>query len=196
MTENTAVQCCNSNAATERAPAATRIFTPRVDIVENETGVLLYADLPGVRPEDVDLRFEQGELTLVGKVQPRQRSGRVLFGEYEVGDTFFSRIAQEFEEETNAKIVDCQYLFVVENRMRLSGTLLQGLEHYVAVTLDREDITSRETHLAQHWLPLASLKDYDLRPWIVRDVIAEGRLQQVRHLVVPLDSDEHITEPD
>jgi ADP-ribose pyrophosphatase YjhB (NUDIX family) len=115
-------------------------------------------------------------------------------GGYEVGDTLFSRIAQEFEEETNARVVDCQYLFVVENRMRLNGTLLQGLEHYVAVTLDREDITSRETHLAQHWLPLSSLKDYDVRPWIVRDVVAEGRLQHVRHLVVPLESHEHITK--
>jgi len=86
MTENTTVECCNGNTMTERAPAATRIFTPRVDIIENETGVLLYADLPGVRPEDVDLRFEHGELTLIGKVQPRQSTGRVLFGEYEIGD--------------------------------------------------------------------------------------------------------------
>jgi HSP20 family protein len=91
MTENTAVQCCN-DVATERAPVPTRVFTPRVDIVENENGVLLYADLPGVRPEDVDLRFEQGELTLVGKVQPRTPSGRILFGEYEVGD--FQRVFQ------------------------------------------------------------------------------------------------------
>lgn len=92
MTENTAAQCCNGNVATEHAPTSTRIFTPRVDIIENETGVLLYADLPGVRPEDVDLRFEQGELTLIGKVQPRTASGRVLFAEYELGD--FQRVFQ------------------------------------------------------------------------------------------------------
>jgi len=92
MNENTAVQTRNGNVATERPMAGTRIFTPRVDIVENEAGVLLYADLPGVRPEDVDLRFEQGELTLVGRVQPRPTSGRILFGEYEVGD--FQRVFQ------------------------------------------------------------------------------------------------------
>jgi len=104
-----------------------------------------------------------------------------------VGDTFVSRLGQEFEEESNAKIVDCQYLFVVENRLRVNGELMQSVDHYFAVTLDREDIESRERHLAQHWLPISTLKEYDLRPWIVRDVIAEGRLHSVRHLVVPLD---------
>jgi ADP-ribose pyrophosphatase YjhB (NUDIX family) len=108
-------------------------------------------------------------------------------GEYEVGDTFVSRLRQEFEEESNAKIVDCRYLLVVENRLRVSGKLIQGIEHYFAVTLDREDIESRERHLSQHWLPISTLKDYDLRPWIVRDVIFEGQLHSVRHLVVPLD---------
>lgn len=108
-------------------------------------------------------------------------------GQYEVGDTFASRLRQEFEEETNAQVVGCQYLFVVENRLRWAGKLIQSLEHYFAVTLDRGDIETRESHLSQHWLPIASLKDYDLRPWIVRDVIADGRLHSVRHLVVPLD---------
>jgi ADP-ribose pyrophosphatase YjhB (NUDIX family) len=109
-------------------------------------------------------------------------------GGYEVGDTLVGRLRQEFEEETNARVVDCRYLFVVENRLRHRGKLLHGLEHYFAVTLDREDIESRESLLAQYWLPVSSLKDYDLRPWVVRDVIAEGRLHQVSHLVVPLDS--------
>lgn len=108
-------------------------------------------------------------------------------GGYEVGDTFVSRLRQEFEEESNAKIVDCQYLFVVENRDRVNGELRQAVDHYFAVTLDREDIESRERHLAQYWLPISTLKEYDLRPQVIRDVIAEGQLHSVRHLVVPLD---------
>jgi ADP-ribose pyrophosphatase YjhB (NUDIX family) len=107
-------------------------------------------------------------------------------GEYEVGDTLVSRLRQEFEEETTAKLVDCHYLFVVENRFRVNGRLIQSLDHYFAATLDREAIESRERHLSQHWLPVSSLTDYDLRPWIVRDVIAEGRLHSVHHLVAPL----------
>jgi ADP-ribose pyrophosphatase YjhB (NUDIX family) len=104
-------------------------------------------------------------------------------GSYEVGDTFAERLRTEFSEETNATVVDSRYLLVLERRRRLGGKLDHALEHYFQVTLDREDVESREAHLAQYWLPVANLKDYDLRPSVVRDVIAEGRLHNVRHLV-------------
>src|SRR5215468_4299709 len=63
-------------------------FTPRVDIVETENELTLYADLPGVRPEDVDLRYEQGELILHGRCQPRHPERGTLLSEYEVGDFY------------------------------------------------------------------------------------------------------------
>ena|SRR5437016_4480342 len=63
-------------------------FTPRVDIVETEQELLLYADVPGVRPEDVDLHYEQGELTVHGKVRPRTGEPKFLAHEYEDGDFF------------------------------------------------------------------------------------------------------------
>lgn len=40
---------------------------PRVDVLETENEFLLFADLPGVKPEDVDIRYEKGELTLHGR---------------------------------------------------------------------------------------------------------------------------------
>jgi HSP20 family protein len=63
-------------------------FTPRVDIVETEHELALYADLPGVRPEDVDLRYEQGELMLQARCQPRHPERGHLLSEYEVGDFY------------------------------------------------------------------------------------------------------------
>ena len=73
-------------------PEATRggvQFVPRVGICETDHELLLFADLPGVRPEDVDLHYEKGELVLRGKVQrpPVDRS-RLLLEEYEVGDFY------------------------------------------------------------------------------------------------------------
>jgi len=65
-------------------------FTPRVDICETDTELLLYADMPGVRPDGVDLRYERGELLLTGKVTPRERPGRLVHGEYEEGDYYRS----------------------------------------------------------------------------------------------------------
>jgi HSP20 family protein len=72
-------------------PEATRggvYFTPRVDIYETPTGLTLIADVPGVHPEDVDLRYENGQLLLHGRVQPREKTGNVLANEYEVGDYY------------------------------------------------------------------------------------------------------------
>ena len=40
---------------------------PRVDVLETENEFLVLADMPGVKPEDVDVRFERGELTVHGR---------------------------------------------------------------------------------------------------------------------------------
>ena len=60
-------------------------FTPRFDIWEGEEELVLYGDLPGVAVEDLDIRFENHELTIHGKVAPRYE-GEYLFGEYGIGN--------------------------------------------------------------------------------------------------------------
>jgi HSP20 family protein len=65
-------------------------YTPRVDIVETEHELLLQADMPGVAPEDLDIRYENGELSLVGKVAPRYAGVEHLVAEYGVGDFYRS----------------------------------------------------------------------------------------------------------
>jgi ADP-ribose pyrophosphatase YjhB (NUDIX family) len=111
----------------------------------------------------------------------------LIGGEYEMGDTFESRVRAEIEEETSAKVLTTEYRFVVENRFRYHGNLIQAAEHYLEVTIDRTNVASRESHLSQHWLPLANLMDIDLRPTVVRDVIAHGIHRTVHHLGVTLD---------
>ncbi len=72
-------------------PEATRggvYFTPRVDILEDDKELTLFAEVPGVRPEDVSLRYENGELLLHGRVQPRSESKDLLLQEYEEGDFY------------------------------------------------------------------------------------------------------------
>jgi HSP20 family protein len=63
-------------------------FTPRVDIYETDKELTLCADVPGVRPDDVELRYEKGELIVHGRVQPRQHPGQELLAEYEEGDFY------------------------------------------------------------------------------------------------------------
>jgi HSP20 family molecular chaperone IbpA len=61
-------------------------YSPRFDIWENDDEMILYGDLPGVMPRDLDVRFENPVLTIHGKVSPRHDDITFLHGEYGIGD--------------------------------------------------------------------------------------------------------------
>jgi HSP20 family protein len=88
VAENTPV--LQKDRSEQALPEHTRgvTFTPRVDIYETENELTLFADVPGVRSEDVDLRFERGELILHGRVKPRHPNENFLVKEYEEGDFY------------------------------------------------------------------------------------------------------------
>ncbi len=89
MAENSLVKAeKKAEVTTPELTRETVTFTPRVDIIETAEELLLYADVPGVKPEDVDVRFENGELILHGKVNPRHQPTNNLLGEFEVGDFY------------------------------------------------------------------------------------------------------------
>jgi HSP20 family protein len=75
-------------AAHPEPTCAGRHFAPRVDILETDRELTLFAEMPGVRSEDVDLRYENGELVLHGKVQPKLEGKPLLLEEYEEGDFY------------------------------------------------------------------------------------------------------------
>jgi len=86
----------NSNQAIKERMETTRPeltrggihFTPRVDIYETENELTLYAEMPGVRSEDVELNYEQGELMVRGRVRPRSQNKHLLLQEYDEGDFY------------------------------------------------------------------------------------------------------------
>jgi len=62
-------------------------YRPNVDIFDSPECLLLFADVPGVDPETVDVTMESGILTIQADVQPRHRQQmRVLSHEYGVGN--------------------------------------------------------------------------------------------------------------
>lgn len=69
-------------------PGATAV--PRVDVLETNDELLLLADLPGVRPEDVDIRFENGELHVHGRRHPTHADKPRSAREYETASYFRS----------------------------------------------------------------------------------------------------------
>lgn len=61
-----------SAAPSGRSPAQaadTRALLPRVDVVEDERGITLLADLPGVPRDQLDIRVEGDTLTLEGQIR-------------------------------------------------------------------------------------------------------------------------------
>ena len=85
---DTLVCTTNGSGTGEVAQPQSRItFTPRFDVWETEQEYFLAGDMPGVAPEDLDVRYEKQELTIYGKVAPRiAGEGRMLSMEYGVGD--------------------------------------------------------------------------------------------------------------
>ena len=62
-------------------------FQPTVNITESAEEFVLTANMPGVRADGIQVKFERGLLTLHGKVADRQPGGtRYLLREYAVGD--------------------------------------------------------------------------------------------------------------
>lgn len=78
-------------------------YVPAVDILETPTELFLYADMPGVRADEIDIQYDRGELTISGRAWPRQSPETAyLLREYGVGD--FARSFRVGEGIDSAKI--------------------------------------------------------------------------------------------
>ncbi len=63
-------------------------YSPRIDIWETDDELVLYADLPGVSPDNLNIHFENRELRIHGRVGPRHEEIQFLYGEYGIGDFY------------------------------------------------------------------------------------------------------------
>jgi HSP20 family protein len=65
MVENGLMKAAEPRDGTEETRTVT--VTPRVDVLETNDELFVLADFPGVEPGDLDIRFENGELTVHGR---------------------------------------------------------------------------------------------------------------------------------
>ena len=83
-------------------PRQKYVFTPPIDIYENETGLVLQADLPGVSLETLELQVQDNKLTLFGRVIPViPENAQELHQEYRVGDFLRSFILSDEVDHEN-----------------------------------------------------------------------------------------------
>ncbi|MFO7179452.1 MAG: Hsp20/alpha crystallin family protein [Pseudomonadota bacterium] len=79
---NTAV---TTSTVEPRRPA--RRATPPVDVLENDEGFLILADLPGVSPEALEVEYSSPELRVRGRA-PLPEGGEVVYERrFELGST-------------------------------------------------------------------------------------------------------------
>ena len=85
------------------------VFTPEVDIFENEQQINLLADMPGVAPNDVKIDLNDGVLSISGEVQPFEgKDESDVLIEFEIGRYYRQFTLSEVVDQSKieAKIED------------------------------------------------------------------------------------------
>jgi len=70
---NTEVQSRDNTTAAQKTARDTpdaRVLVPRVDVIEDDAGITLLADVPGVPKDQLELRVEGDILTFEGAIAP------------------------------------------------------------------------------------------------------------------------------
>ena len=88
---NETVNCCakqtdESSDCKSREQSKQTHFVPSFDVWKSDDRIVLRGDLPGVKPEDLDVRFENGSLHVLGTVFPREPAEGMVRREYSVGN--------------------------------------------------------------------------------------------------------------
>lgn len=71
------------------------LFNPPIDIYETTEGLVLYADLPGVNSEGLDLQVQDNRLALFGRIDGAVPTSGMVHQEYQVGDFLRSFILSD-----------------------------------------------------------------------------------------------------
>jgi len=61
------------------------MYVPDVDILEDDKNITVYADLPGVKKDRVNIDLHEGTLTLTATVDEPQEKWHPIYREYEIG---------------------------------------------------------------------------------------------------------------
>jgi HSP20 family protein len=93
------------SSARESTRTEQQYIQPPVDIYETADGLVVLADLPGVAPEDLDVRLEDNILTLRGRAK-HTLSGEAIYREFELISFFrqFELTDQVDQEKITARL--------------------------------------------------------------------------------------------
>ncbi len=101
-----------AETAAPSGPEHTRsgpVFTPAVDIFENDSAITVLADMPGVKAQELSVDLRDSVLTLTGRVSPPEKAGEsYVRREYQTGTFFRQFTLSEAIDQTKieAKLSD------------------------------------------------------------------------------------------
>ena len=107
MSEQTAIERHSGGPAPLDRTRPNNVYVPNVDVLETDEELLLVADIPGSTSDAIDVRYENGELTIHGRVADRQpENAKCLLRQYGVGH--FNRSFQ-INERIDASKIAAEY---------------------------------------------------------------------------------------
>ncbi len=100
MTKQEVAAPQKQEVAGEEQTRAGRTFVPQVDICETPDGLCLWADMPGVDDKSVEVRLDEGVLTIEGRVSLDDYENLTpVYTEYNVGN-YFRRFSLSADVDT------------------------------------------------------------------------------------------------
>ena len=80
------------------------MYQPAIDVIENDEGYELVADVPGVGKDDVEIRFEDGVLEVKGNRPADAREDQRWFRRERRGGEFLRRVA--FRDDIEVDLIE------------------------------------------------------------------------------------------
>ena len=109
MTERNEKDAASEEVEAERVDEGTRgCYAPLVDIYETDDAIIVEADVPGMERADVEVKIDNGVLSIVGRAKPRTVTDVTrLYEEFVPGDYYRAfALGEEFDEgEVSAVVV-------------------------------------------------------------------------------------------
>ncbi|MDR1085977.1 MAG: Hsp20/alpha crystallin family protein [Deltaproteobacteria bacterium] len=81
-------------------------FSPQVDIWENDRGLTVVADMPGVNADGLSIDLNDNVLTIHGRIEAQNPGKKVLTQEFEVGDYYRQfKLSEDIDKEAIAATI-------------------------------------------------------------------------------------------
>jgi 8-oxo-dGTP pyrophosphatase MutT (NUDIX family) len=114
-------------------------------------------------------------------------------GHIELGEDSTTAISREIKEELDYTVKHVHLFCIQENFYAKNGTSQHGVEYYYRIelvedvdTVDREVMEldrGEEKHLFIKWVTVDELKEIDLKPFTVKDLIVNDNLDTLTHII-------------